>query len=98
MPSVINRPVLDAVEQAVAPAAPESSDARRVSTRTTIGKTTYSFGSQRICGISNCNLSVFMFERRQCLAYTFVEQHGSGARAYIIRSGAMAPMGARNTA
>ena len=38
MPSVTNRHVFEAVDKAVAPPAPESSDARRVSTRTTKGQ------------------------------------------------------------
>ena len=44
MPSVTNRLVSEAVEKAVAPLAPESSDARRVSTRTTKGKPPIRFG------------------------------------------------------
>ena len=44
MPSVTNRHVFEAVEKAVAPPAPESSDARRVSTRTTKGQPLICFG------------------------------------------------------
>ena len=44
MLTIINRQVSDAFEQAVAPPAPESSDARRVSNRSTKGKPPISFG------------------------------------------------------
>ena len=97
MQTAIHSQLSDAVQQAVAPAAPESSDARRVFTRTTKVQPFIRFGHTGYV-ISNRNFSLFIFERSQCLAYTFVEQHGSGALAYIRRSGALEPMGARNTA
>ena len=43
-PSIINRQVPDAVERAAAPPAPESSNARRVSDRTTTGQPPIRFG------------------------------------------------------
>ena len=47
MPAVINRQVSDAVEQAVAPPAPESSNARRVFNRTTKGHPPIRFGHSK---------------------------------------------------
>ena len=44
MPAVINRQASEAVEQAVAPPAPESSNARRVTNRTTKGQPPSRFG------------------------------------------------------
>ena len=44
MPALINRQVSDAVEQSVAPPAPESSNSRRVSNRTTKGQPPIRFG------------------------------------------------------
>ena len=58
MPTVINHQVSDAVEQAVAPSAPESSDARRVSTRTTKGQPPLRFGHS---GYVAFLIAIFMF-------------------------------------
>ena len=58
MPTVINRQVSDAVEQAIALPAPVSSDARRVSTRTTKGQPPIRFGHS---GYVAFLIAIFLF-------------------------------------
>ena len=98
MPSVTNRHVSETVEKAVAPPEPESSDARRVSIRTTKEQPPIRFGHSGYVAFLIAILFLFFCERRQGLAYTFVEQRFPGERAYIGRSGALAPVGARDIA
>ena len=58
MPTVINRQVSDAVEQTVATPAPDSSDSRRVSTRTTTNQPSIRFGNS---GYVAFLIAIFLF-------------------------------------
>ena len=78
--------------------APESSNALRVSIRTTQGQPPIRFGHSGYVAILIAILFPGFSERCRFLAYTVVEQYFSGECAYIRVSGALALVGARNTA
>ena len=97
MPTVINRQASDSFEQAVAPPAPESSDARRVSNRTTKGKPLIRFCHSGYVAFLITMLFLFLVNGADTSPRSSWNNVFLGC-AYIRGSGALAPVGARNFA